>query len=188
MYFFFKKIYLRNLNYNNKIDLLINFIPYLNLNFQNFGSFSYFISADNYSKEKIEKKIKEISNKVSINRIYGISTSPEYMILLKFLSAKINKNEFDHQNSNWGFSYYLKSIINRDKIFPNHKKIIDKSDLITDYIELNINDKLSFIEKIHFLTNIKKKNIAKQIENLSDIILKKYLNENQIKIIRKNYG
>ena len=52
MYFFLKKIYLRNLNYKKKIDILINSIPYLNLNFQNFGSFSFFISADNYSKEK----------------------------------------------------------------------------------------------------------------------------------------
>ena len=108
-------------------------------------------------KKKIESKIKEISHKVSVNRIYHITTTPEYMILLKFLNAKINKNDFDYQNSNWGFSYYLKSIINRDKIFPNYKKIIDKSDLITDYIELNINNKPSFIEKINFLPMIKKK-------------------------------
>ena len=38
------------------------------------------------------------------------------MILLKDLNAK-NKHDFDNLNSNWGFDYYFKSIINRDKIF-----------------------------------------------------------------------
>lgn len=187
MYFFLKKIYLKYLNNNKNIDLIINFIPYLNLDFQNFSSSSYFIYENNFSKEEIENNINKISKKIKINKIFGIFIDPKYMILLKYLNAKKNKHDFDNLNSNWGFDYYFKSIINRDKIFPNQNKIIDISNLITDEIVLNTDNRRIFIDKINSITKIKKIKIEKQIKDLNDNFLNKYLNKSQIKLIKLYY-
>lgn len=189
MYFIFKNFFLQKLNNSENIDLIINFIPYLNLDFQSFASSSYFIS-ESYSSNKIEleNRIHEISKKIKINKIFGILIDPKYMILLKYLNAKKNKNDFDNLNSNWGFTYYFKSIVNRDKIFPNKNKIVDVSNLITDKIELNVNKKHIFIDQINYLTNIKKLKIEKQIKDLNDNLLKKNLNESEINLIKNYYG
>ena len=186
MYFFFKKNYLKYFS-DRKLNIIVSFIPYLNLSFQNFTSSSYFIPEEMSSKEIFENHLIKNFKQVEINKIYFLRTHSEFMILLKYLQARRDKDDFDHTNSNWGFSYYLKSITNRDKVYPNYRKIFHKSDLITEEIKLNIYNKKTFIEKINSLTKVKKLKIEKQIKDLNNNFLNKYLNESQIKLIKKHY-
>ena len=186
MYFFFKKNYLKYFS-NRKLNIIVSFIPYLNLNFQNFMSSSYFIPEKISSKKIFENHLIKNFKQVEINKIHFLKTHSECMVLLKYLQARRDKFDFDHTNSNWGFSYYLKSIINRDKIYPNYRKIFDKSDLITEEINLNIYNKQTFIDKINSLTKVKKLKIEEQIKDLNDNFLNKYLKENEIKLIKSHY-
>ena len=150
-------------------------------------SSSYFIPEKMSSKEIFENHLIKNFKQVEINKIYFLKTHSECMVLLKYLKARRDKYDFDHANSNWGLSYYLKSITNRDKTYPNYRKIFDKSDLITEEIKLDIYNKQTFIDKINFLTKVKKLKIEKQIKDLNNNFLNKYLNESQIKLIKKHY-
>ena len=187
MYYYLKKIYY-NLRKNPKnLNLIINFIPYIKINFRNFFSNSYFIPYKFTKEENFNSKINQITKGLSIDAIFYLSIQSEYLLLLEFLEAKRNKKNFDYKNANWGFSYYLKAVINRDKIFPNNLKIFNNLILNSKEIKIDLNKKDIFVDKINFLTKIDKKLIIDQIKILDNKFLKRYLTDQEIKLIKNQY-
>ena len=61
MYFFFKKNYLKYFS-DRKLNIIVCYIPYLNLSFQNFMSSSYFIPEKIDTISENEEKIKNTFN------------------------------------------------------------------------------------------------------------------------------
>ncbi len=187
MYYFLKKLYL-NFTYEKKNNfLIISYIPYLDLNLEKFFSNSFYIPFRSTIKKNFHAQLNHLLKKINVDKIFIITADSEYLILLNFLNSKKYKNNFDYKNANWGFSYYLKSILNRDKILPNKYKLLDYPDLNYRTIKIDFNNKQLFVDKIYELTKIKKYQVIKQLNLCNKDILNKYITSNQIKLIKMQY-
>ena len=186
MYFFFKKIYSNITNQKNKC-LIISYIPYFKINLNNFFSKSYFISYEFTKKKSFKKKIKQFVENHKIDKIYYLSLDNKYLTLLNYLEAKQNKNNFDYQNANWGFKYYLKSLINRDKVYPNYNKKFENPFINSIEIKIDFNRKNVYASKIFSLSDINENKILLQIQNMNEKFFNNNFTKYELNLIDQKY-
>jgi len=187
VYLFFKKFYNKFQNQKKKC-IIINFIPFSKIDLTNFFSDSYFIPFSDTKKSFFYQKVNKIIKEHEINDVFHLCLDAKYMILLEYLSAKKNKENFDYHNANWGFKYYLRSIINRDKRFPNYLKAFHNPFSDSKEIKIDLNRKNIYSNQMHLLTNINNEKILKQINVLDKKYFDKYFTKEELIIINKQYG
>ena len=107
--------------------------------------------------------------------------------MLNYLEAKQNRNNFDYQNANWGFKYYLKSLINRDKVYPNYNKKFENPFINSIEIKIDFNRKNVYASKIFSLSDINEKKILLQIQNMNEKFFNNNFTKYELNLIDQKY-
>ena len=154
-------------------------INYLQDNkFKNFSIFSNILFLDSnyfyiFDNQKIIDKIIKITPNI---KFYSLVSEVSLIILMNYLKVKKNSNHYDYPNAKYGFSYYVRCILSRKKIWPSY------DNLFPHLLSQKIGNKIIHIDKLEFLNedinssfiNLLKKNHREEMIFIKNTKLNNY--------------